>query len=201
MVNINNYTGHRMRINTIPGIFGSDKNHWQTHWENSYGFCRIEQADWSFPVFQVWKDYLIAQIEQDTALKSHILVAHSMGCLLTAKSIHTIEQYVKGIFLVAPPDLKSNGLLSQLNTFDNLPLHKLSIPGYLVYSENDPYATPEFSERLGWIWGLTTINVGQKGHINSDSNLGDWDEGYALFEEFMGKIDCSRVEKHQHQFS
>jgi uncharacterized protein len=190
-----------MLINTIPGIFGSDNNHWQTHWENSYGFSRIEQADWSFPVFQVWENYLIEQIEQDPAPKSHILVAHSMGCLLTVKSMHTIEQYVKGIFLVAPPDLKSNGLLSQLNTFDNLPLHKLSIPGYLVYSENDPYATPEFSERLGRIWGLTTVNVGLKGHINSDSNLGDWDEGYALFEKFMEKIDCSRVKKHQHQFS
>lgn len=180
-----------MHISTIPGIFGSDADHWQTRWEQNYGFKRIEQENWDLPVYPVWEQRLLEHISKNPQPKSHILVAHSMGCLLTIKALHHIHPFVKGIFLVAPPDLRNNALLSRFNTFDTIPLHTLNVPGHIVYSENDLYATPAFAERLGRIWGFTTINVGQKGHINSDSRLGDWDEGYALFREFASPLAYS----------
>jgi predicted alpha/beta hydrolase family esterase len=186
-----------MRISTIPGIFGSDANHWQTRWEQKYGFKRIEQDNWNPPVYHIWEQRLLEYINRNPQPKSHILVAHSRGCLLTIKALHIIQPFIKGIFLVAPPDLRNDAQLSQFNTFDTIPLHRLNIPGYIVYSENDRYASPAFAERLGRIWGFKASNVGQRGHINSKSRLGDWDEGYELFREFAETLPpCQTLSPH-----
>jgi predicted alpha/beta hydrolase family esterase len=34
-------------------------------------------------------------------------------------------------------------------------------------------------------WGSRFVEIGDVGHINADSGIGDWPEGYALFEEFI----------------
>jgi predicted AAA+ superfamily ATPase len=88
----------------IPGLNGSDQNHWQTIWERKYGFSRVEQKDWSKPVYAEWEHNLIKFIHYDEDEKSHIIVAHSLGTILIVKALHKIREYVKGIILVATPD-------------------------------------------------------------------------------------------------
>jgi len=39
------------------------------------------------------------------------------------------------------------------------------------------------------MWGSDFINIGQKGHINSDSNLEFWEEGQLILEQLINKIN------------
>ena len=38
----------------LPGLYNSGPQHWQTYWENEYGFKRIEQNNWDEPVCDDW---------------------------------------------------------------------------------------------------------------------------------------------------
>ena len=47
-------TDSSMKVFTVPGLYNSGPQHWQTHWENEYGFIRIEQKEWETPVCSDW---------------------------------------------------------------------------------------------------------------------------------------------------
>ena len=55
-------------------------------------------------------------------------------------------------------------------------------------SENDPYITFERAKYLAEIWGSDFVNIGEKGHINSESNLEYWEEGQLILEQLIEKI-------------
>jgi predicted alpha/beta hydrolase family esterase len=184
-----------MKISIIPGINNSGPQHWQTFWEHQYGFTRIKQEDWDHPVFEEWKDNLVESIESNKYKKNNILIAHSLGCLLTVKSLSTIQDYIGGLFLVAVPNPDTAFFSGQLKTFRDIPCENLKIPGYLVYSGNDEFSTTDFSIKYGKIWGLKTINAGRLGHINGDSNLAGWEEGYKLFTRLMEEIQNPKTTK------
>lgn len=94
------------RIFTVPGLYGSGPRHWQTLWEQLYGFSRIEQNDWDNPEYSKWYNQFFQKLEE-TASSQVILIAHSLGCHLVAKSFAHTRRWIKGIFFVAPPDLNS----------------------------------------------------------------------------------------------
>jgi uncharacterized protein len=177
-----------MKICTIPGLNGSGPAHWQTRWEHKYGFVRIEQEDWDHPVFENWQERLVQSLERDVEGEGCILVAHSLGCLLTVKAMESIRSRVRGVFLVAPPDRSESIFPKELKGFEPLPRRALGVPGRLIYSENDPYAKPAFSEQWARTWGFQAISIGCRGHINGQSELGDWDEGYDLFQRFVESV-------------
>jgi hypothetical protein len=35
------------------------------------------------------------------------------------------------------------------------------------------------------LWGAQYLSLGECGHLNAESNLGDWPEGHALLSELM----------------
>lgn len=177
-----------MKIRIIPGINNSDSDHWQSLWELKYGFVRVQQSEWSSPHYSDWETNLIHTIESDND-KENILVAHSLGCLLTVKALSKIRQYVKGILLVAPPDPKGSYFPKNVDSFHEFPKDILGIPGILAYSENDEYSSPEFSRKIGEQWGIEVVSVGRVGHINSQSDIGYWDKGYSLLEQLLNTID------------
>jgi len=47
-----------LRMLTVPGLHGSDGIHWQTRWENLYGFSRVGQKDWDNPDYSQWAESL-----------------------------------------------------------------------------------------------------------------------------------------------
>ncbi len=175
-----------LKVFTIPGLYGSGPRHWQTRWETLYGFTRIEQSDWDNPQYWQWERSLHNHLGNETG-KPSVLVAHSLGCHLVIKSYLQIKDWISGILFVAPPDLGSGILQKDLSDFKTDTSFVIDIPSYLVYSEDDPFASIEYSERLVNEFGLTAINIGKKGHINSDSNLGDWDEGHFILKRLISK--------------
>jgi predicted alpha/beta hydrolase family esterase len=53
----------------------------------------------------------------------------------------------------------------------------------VVVSTNDAIGSAEHAERLARGWGSRIVNIGERGHINSDSNLGAWPDGFELLEQ------------------
>jgi predicted alpha/beta hydrolase family esterase len=63
-----------------------------------------------------------------------------------------------------------------------------AVPGLVVISSNDPYAEETFSLNLAKDWGLEVVRLGPCGHINDQSGYGDWPEGLALLDSWMGQL-------------
>src|SRR5437764_14596500 len=89
---------------TIPGLWNSGPQHWQTLWEARYpSFRRVQQRDFEKPDRSEW----VANLEMavtDCATPP-VLAAHSLGCSLVAQwAEHCGRQAVLGAFLVAPSE-------------------------------------------------------------------------------------------------
>ncbi|AOP32809.1 alpha/beta hydrolase [Leptospira tipperaryensis] len=177
-----------MRTFLIPGISNSGPDHWQTFWEQFHGFTRIQQKDWENPVYSEWEESLVRQIESTKESKNSILIGHSLGCLLIAKALERIADSILGVFLVAPPDPKSSVFPKGLEDFAEFPQKSLRTNGLILFSENDPFSRAEFSQNLGKLWNLETINLGELGHINGQSGLGAWEPGFQIFSDWARSI-------------
>lgn len=182
---------NRFRILTIPGLYGSGVSHWQTKWEQLYGFERVFQDNWDDPQFDKWFVRLIDSIHNDVLHRDVLLVAHSMGCHLVIKSLPFIKNRVNGLFLVAPPELHNRIIKQDVSSFITDSINRTDIPGYLIYSENDPYAEPHWSKNLGVQLGIKNISVGMKGHINSESNLGCWQQGKLILNKLVAFVKAN----------
>jgi predicted alpha/beta hydrolase family esterase len=168
----------------IPGLSNSGPQHWQTHWENEYGFVRINQKDWETPECTDWIITIDKQLEKIEANKI-ILVAHSLGCCAV---IHWAKRYyhiIKGALLVAPSDVEGPSYPPGTRDFNPMPLYRLPFPSIVVASTNDEYVTIERAKYFADSWGSEFVNIGECRHINSASNLGNWPEGH----EWLLKLD------------
>jgi predicted alpha/beta hydrolase family esterase len=58
----------------------------------------------------------------------------------------------------------------------------------LIYSENDPYADPFWSNNLGIQLGIESISAGMLGHINKESNLGLWPKGKQILDNLITRL-------------
>ncbi|WP_109740956.1 RBBP9/YdeN family alpha/beta hydrolase [Arcicella aurantiaca] len=170
----------------VPGLGSSGINHWQTLWEKQYSnnFKRVEQNNWDLPVCDVWIKKLSEEVNKLT--KPTYLVAHSLGCLTV---VHWANNYfsekIKGAFLVAPADAESSRRLSFLDGFSPIPKEKLPFESIVIASTTDQYATIDRSAEFANAWGSQFINIGKKGHINANSNIGIWEEGQNYLSNFI----------------
>jgi predicted alpha/beta hydrolase family esterase len=177
----------------ITGLNDSGQGHWQFFWlKKFFNSSKVIQDNWSKPKCEKWLKRLTESINKLD--KPTILVAHSLGVSLV---MHWISKYnnpnIIGALLVAPADVNSpKHTPSFLRNFAPIPLTKLSFPSIVVCSENDPYITLERAQFLSEKWGSTFINIGQKGHINSTSNLGYWDEGQQILQQLILQISTQK---------
>jgi predicted alpha/beta hydrolase family esterase len=95
---------------------------------------------------------------------------------------------VKAALLVAPGDVERPDLAPQLPTWQPIATQRLPFPSVLVASHNDPYCSFERAAAFAHAWGSTLQDLGQAGHINAESGLGDWPQGYAWV---TALLDCS----------
>jgi predicted alpha/beta hydrolase family esterase len=168
------------RILLLPGWQNSGPDHWQSRWEATHGYERIEQSDWLRPLRGDW----ISRLE-DVLLQRQeptILVAHSLGCLLVAAwASHSKNTHrVQAALLVAPGDVEQEALRPVLTSWSPIPLQPLPFKTVLVGSRNDPYCSYERAAQFASAWGSELVDAGAQGHLNSESNLGDWPAGLAL---------------------
>jgi uncharacterized protein len=168
----------------LPGIGNSGPEHWQSLWEQANpSFMRVQQRDWDHPVCSEWLDVL----EQTVACVggNAVLVAHSLACLLVAHWAAKTLLRIQGALLVAVPNPDGPNFPTEAVGFSPLPLKSLPFPSIVVASANDPYGSVEFSRSVTSAWGSRFVNIGPAGHINSESGLGEWNEGFVLLQQLF----------------
>jgi len=169
----------------LPGWQGSGPGHWQTRWEQKHGYRRVEQHDWLRPLRGDW----IARLEDELLACDGpaVLVAHSLGCIQlawwAAHSRNTAR--VKAALLVAPPELARPDLADQLPGWLPIARQPLPFPSLLVASSDDAYGSLDHARELARDWGSRLHELGPCGHINAESNLGDWPAGHALLQALL----------------
>jgi predicted alpha/beta hydrolase family esterase len=168
------------RILLLPGWLDSGEMHWQTRWERQFGFTRVVQDDWQWPRRGDWMARLEEALLDDD--RPAVLVAHSLGCHLTAAwAAHSQQRArVAGALLVAPPDVTRADLPPQLHNWAREVTQPLPFTSTVVLSTDDPFADAQRSLQMAAGWDSEVVTLGPAGHINGDSGLGDWPEGLSL---------------------
>ena len=169
-------------IFTLPGLYNSGPQHWQTHWEKEHGLIRINQRDWDTPDLAEW----IATIDEVVTkypVKNVVLVGHSSSCAAIAAWADKYKRKIKAAMLVAPSDTEAPSYPPGTKGFQPMPLNPLGFPSIVIASTDDQYVTLDRAQYFASRWGSEFAFICKAGHINSDSNLGNWPVGYQLLEK------------------
>lgn len=171
-------------ILVLPGIGNSGPDHWQTLWEQgNIAMERVHARDWTQAACSEWVGAL--EVAVDRSGPQTVLVAHSLACLQVAHWSLCTSLCIHGALLVAVPDPSGPAFPAEASGFDPIPLQRLPFPSIVVASLNDPYGDIGHARRCAQAWGSRIVEIGNAGHINSSSNLGDWPQGKALLQELL----------------
>ncbi|WP_201832728.1 RBBP9/YdeN family alpha/beta hydrolase [Microvirga zambiensis] len=171
-----------MTILIVPGLYGSESEHWQSYWEAKLdGAERVQQQSWDVPDLEIWLEALASAVRRKPGA---ILVGHSLGATLIA---HVAARYselkVGGALLVAPADPELLlPLVPSIASFTPLPSVSFGFPAVVVASRTDPYMTHARARHLAGLWGAAFVDAGDAGHINVASGHGRWPEGLRWFD-------------------
>jgi predicted alpha/beta hydrolase family esterase len=99
---------------------------------------------------------------------------------------------------VAPGDVEREEIRPQLPSWSpvlsdkhlpqSLP-QSLPFPSVLYGSQNDPYCSLDRARQFATAWGSRFIDYGMRGHINAESQLGDWPDGHATLCELQSSAN------------
>jgi predicted alpha/beta hydrolase family esterase len=173
------------RVLLVPGIYNSGSRHWQSLWEqHDPAFVRVKFDDWDNPRRERWVETLESTLRE--LGPTTVVVAHSLGCLAVAHwASSSLRAPIHAAFLACVPDPLGPNFPGDAQGFAPLPLENFGFRSLIVASEDDPYSTSDHVRRCAAAWGSQVINVGAKGHINADSNLGAWAEGRDLLKPLL----------------
>ncbi len=158
---------HPLRLLIIPGLHDSGPAHWQT-WlqEQNRDARRVVQRDFDNPQLESWADRIQSNLDR-AGSGPWMAVAHSFGCLALVKHLaEHPESPIRHVLLVAPAEPDKFGLA------ESLPHHRLHVPSTLIASQNDPWMSAASALRWAARWGSSYTNLGNVGHINSESGFG-----------------------------
>jgi predicted alpha/beta hydrolase family esterase len=164
-------------ILVLPGLGNSGEAHWQTIWQNRFGFKRVEQKDWEKPVCNEWIAAINAAVMQYN-LQNIILVAHSLANTTVAAWAKRYKRVIKGALLVAPSDTEADTYPPGTTGFKPMALDKLPFRSLVVASSDDYYVTIERARYFADCWGSAFTNIGSAGHINVAAGFGAWENGW-----------------------
>ena len=168
----------------LPGIGNSGPQHWQTLWERQHSdWQRVNLGEWEGPACDDWVRALDGAVR--ACPSPPVLVAHSLACLLVAHWAHHSALVPKGAFLVAVPDPQSTHFPVTARGFVPVPMAPFVFQSLVVASANDPLGSLAYAKHCAMAWGSMFVDIGQAGHINADSGHGEWNEGYAMLQQFM----------------
>lgn len=166
----------------LPGLNNSGPQHWQTYWENEYGFTRIQQTEWDAPICETWISTVDAFVTK-YPMDKIVLIGHSLACCTIVNWAQQYNRIIKGALLVAPSDTEAPTYPQGTTGFTPMPLFRLPFPAVVVASSNDEYVTLERARFFADHWGSELIEAGALGHINSSSGLGNWPDGYSILQK------------------
>jgi uncharacterized protein len=182
----------------VPGLYGSDPDHWQSRWEaflHRQGITvrRVIQSNWANPTYRAWSNGLRRAVR--ACRRPVILVAHSLGAVLVARraSEHRLG-IAAGALLVAPADVEhhTGPDAYRVSGFAPLPVTPLPFPSLLVASQNDEWLSSARADALAARWGSTLVDAGRIGHIGSASNIGLWPDGLSALLQLASSLPISR---------
>jgi len=136
------------------------------------------QRDWDRPVCDEWVGALDQAVGQ--AAGPPILVAHSLGCLAVAHWAARSDRPCFAVLLVALPDPCGPAFPGAATGFAVVPPALCKYRVTVISSSDDRYATMSYTEEHVAAWRAEHIRLGRRGHINADSGLGDWPDGWAI---------------------
>lgn len=171
----------RYTIILVPGLRDSDEYHWQSCWARRFPFWkRIKQKNWLEPDIENW----VSAIKRELAVSPlpAILVGHSFGALASCRLLQTRQVNVAGIVMVAPAEPAYFGLDEAIQPA------ALPVPCILFASRNDPLMPFARAQFWATCWGGQLIDIGEAGHINSESGHGEWQYGLERLTEFCEHI-------------
>ena len=179
-----------LHVLVLPGWQSSGPRHWQSRWEAIHGDVRVEQSDWMHPLRGDWMmrlDEAIGELEAREPQPQVALVAHSLGCqLVAAWATHSRKTArVRAALLVAPPDVEREEVRGVLHSFVPIVRERLPFPSLAVISTDDPFCALDRARTMATDWGSQVLELRQRGHLNSDSGLGDWPEGRQLLADLL----------------
>lgn len=175
----------------VPGLYDSGPTHWQTLWERELPHAaRVDLGAWDDPHRNTWVNQLNLAIHK--AGRPVILVAHSLACHVVAwwneYEQPDADGPVKGVLLVAPPDVEEPGVDERLARFAPVMRRPLPFPSIVVASRDDHYIKFGRAKRLARIWRSRFVDAGWLGHINADSGLREWPFGLFLLRQLRDTI-------------
>ena len=175
-------------ILTIPGLWNSGPEHWQTHWERERSDTRrVEQRDWETPRRRDWVDSIRKAVRDAPGLV--LLAAHSLGCATVAHLARDADASeigkIRGALLVAPSDVESPKYPPGTEGFRPMPLDRLPFRAIVVSSSDDEWVSAERARAFAEAWGAQLVDAGARGHLNGASKLGAWAEGQALLARLL----------------
>ncbi len=181
------------KVLLLPGWQNSGPEHWQSRWERTHGYERVQQHDWMRPLRGDWIARLQDVVLGHTAHRDPdasadiVLVGHSLGCqLVAAWAAHSqLAHHIRGAMLVAPGDPQREELVGTLGSWAHIPQNALPFPSLLLGSLDDPFCSFTRAQAFASAWGSRFIDYGYCGHINADSGLGDWPQGHALLMQLV----------------
>lgn len=173
---------------TLPGLWNSGPQHWQTLWEARHpAWRRVLHRDWNTPACAEWVAELDAAIGQ--CERPPVLAAHSLSCATVAHWAASGSRLkIAGAFLVAPSDTEGPNYPPEPTGFAPMPLQALPFPSIVVASADDIYVSMDRARRFAQAWGSRLVEIGPAGHINGASGYGPWPEGERLLLEFCAGL-------------
>ena len=168
-----------------PGWKNAGPGTGQSRWEQVHGYARVQQHDWQRPLRGDW----LVQLEEAVLNcdEPAVLVAHSLGCILVAAwAAHSRNTHrVRAALLVAPGDVESEEMRPLLPSWSPIERRALPFKSILVASRDDPNCAFARAQGLAADWGAELIDIGDAGHINAESGLGDWPRGHELLHQLQ----------------
>ena len=167
----------------VPGFRNSGPRHWQSHWQDRLPNSRRTQpGSWDHPRRNDW----VAALQREVAAVDGpiLLIAHSLGTITVAEwaGEHASDKII-GALLVAIPDVQRPDLPDAIQGFSQPRLQPLPFPTIAVLSNNDPYSALVRGRHFANRFGSRIEEIGPCGHINHESDLGEWLSGMRWLDE------------------
>ena len=169
----------------VPGFRNSNEAHWQTRWQQRLNpSSRTQPTSWTHPEHDDWinaLDHAVQAIDGPI-----VIVAHSLGTITTAEwALSHNSDKILGALLVAIPDVQRPDLPNEIQGYSQPRLQRLPFPTIAALSSDDPYCPLVRGEHYARQFGARIERIGNAGHINHESDLGEWEAGLTWWDELQ----------------
>ncbi|HZE92738.1 MAG TPA: alpha/beta hydrolase [Rhizobacter sp.] len=180
------FKGDPVHVLIVPGLHDSGPAHWQTWLQAHFRpAVRVLQDEWDTADLPRWADRVATTLADHPGVQ-WVAVGHSFGCLALARYIGQGGPGIHAALLVAPadPDKFCVGPL--------LPQTELDIPSVLLASQTDPWMHLDAARAWARTWGSQCINLGDVGHINTESGFGPLPQAKMQVRRLVHRLERGR---------